>query len=303
MTNLIKLRDLDPGTASGILDQGIAFKIDPSQLEARLVGKGLLMLFEKTSTRTALSFQSAMGRLGGYSVVLDWDKSNFAISPIETETRYASSNCDVIVARLKKHQDLLTLAANSSVPVINGCDDRYHPTQALADFMTILETSGRLEEQTLCYVGVLNNVANCLIEGALLFGVRLRLVTPLVNDASLDEPLLKEALASGLVTQYETLAEGLRGADYVYTDTWIDMENFHNPSYVQERERRTQIMRPFSITREALGDNVPFIMHDMPIHPGFEISMDAVNHEKSVIYRQAENRMHVEQALLVNLVR
>jgi ornithine carbamoyltransferase len=81
------------------------------------------------------------------------------------------------------------------------------------------------------------------------------------------------------------------------------MENFNNTSYVQERERRMQIMRPFSITLEALGDNVPFIMHDMPIHPSFEISMDAVNHEKSVIYRQGENRMHVEQALLVNLLR
>jgi ornithine carbamoyltransferase len=303
MTNLIKLRELDPGIARSILEQGLAFKADPAQLAGQLAGKGLLMLFEKTSTRTALSFQAAMGRLGGYSVVLDWDKSNFAISPIETETRYASSNCDVIVARLKKHQDLLTLAANSSVPVINGCDDRYHPSQALADFMTILETSGQLEGETLCYVGVLNNVANCLIEGALLFGVRLRLVTPLVNDTSVDEPLLKEALASGLVSSHETLAEGLRGADYVYTDTWIDMENFHNPSYAQERERRLRIMQPFSITLEALGDEVPFIMHDMPIHPGFEITMDAVNHERSVIYRQGENRMHVEQALLVSLLR
>jgi ornithine carbamoyltransferase len=303
MTNLTKLRDLDPRTARGILEQGLAFKSNPAQLASQLAGKGLLMLFEKTSTRTALSFQSAMGRLGGYSVVLDWDKSNFSISPIETETRYASSNCDVIVARLKKHQDLLTLAANSSVPVINGCDDRYHPSQALADFMTILETSGQLDGQTLCYVGVLNNVANCLIEGTLLFGVHLRLVTPLVNEASVDEPLLKEALASGLVTQHETLAEGLRGADYVYTDTWIDMENFHNPSYAQERERRLRIMRPFSITLEALGDKIPFIMHDMPIHPGFEITMTAVNHEKSVIYRQGENRMHVEEALLVSLLR
>jgi ornithine carbamoyltransferase len=154
MSNLIKLRGLDPRTARRILDQGIAFKRKPSELSGQLVGKGLLMLFEKTSTRTALSFQSAMGRLGGYSVVLDWEKSNFAISPIGLETRYASSNCDVIVARLKQHKDLLTLAANSMVPVINGCDDRYHPTQALADFMTILETSGRLQDQTLCYVGV-----------------------------------------------------------------------------------------------------------------------------------------------------
>jgi ornithine carbamoyltransferase len=302
MSNVIKLRDLDPRTAPRILDQGIAFKREPSEVSGRLAGKGLLMLFQKASTRTALSFQSAMGRLGGYSVVLDWEKSNFAISPIDLETRYASSNCDVIVARMKKHQDLLTLAGNSAVPVINGCDDRYHPTQALADFMTILETSATLEGQTLCYVGVHNNVANCLIEGALMFGVRLRLVTPFVNAASLDDPLMQEALASELVTMHETLAEGADGADYVYTDTWIDMENFHDPSYAEERERRIQIMRPFTVTVSALGDKVPYIMHEMPIHPGFEIEMDAIHHEKSVIYRQAENRMHVEQALLVSLV-
>jgi ornithine carbamoyltransferase len=149
---------------------------------------------------------------------------------------------------------------------------------------------------------LLNNVANCLIEGALMFGVRLRLVTPLINDASLDDPLMQEALASELVTKHETLAEGVAGADYVYTDTWIDMENFHNPSYAEERERRIQIMRPFTITVGALGDKVPYIMHDMPIHPGFEIEMDAINHEKSIIYRQAENRMHVAEALLISLL-
>jgi ornithine carbamoyltransferase len=88
----------------------------------------------------------------------------------------------------------------------------------------------------------------------------------------------------------------------VYTDTWIDMENFHNPSYAEEREHRIQVMRPFAVTLDALGDRVPYIMHDMPIHPGFEITMDAVNHERSVIYRQGENRMHVEQALLLELL-
>lgn len=274
----------------------------PATLAGRLAGKGLLLLFEKTSTRTALSFQSAMGRLGGYSVVLNWETSNFAISPIETETRYASSNCDIIVARLKHHEDLLTLTRSSSVPVINGCDNRYHPTQALADFMTILETAGELEGQVLCYVGVLNNVANSLIEGALLFGVHLRLVTPIVNESSLDRDLLDEAIASGVVTQHRTLHEGLEGANFVYTDTWIDMENFGDPAYAEEQEYRMKTMKPFTISRAALGTRKLHIMHDMPIHPGFEIEMDAVNHEKSIIYRQAENRMHVEQALLVHML-
>ncbi|ALS56961.1 ornithine carbamoyltransferase [Rathayibacter toxicus] len=302
MINVVNLRELGPERAREIVQLGLKLKREPSELAGRLAGKGLLMIFEKPSTRTALSFQAAMGRMGGYSVVLDWDKSNFAISPIETEARYASSNTDIIVARLKRHSDLLVLASSSIVPVINGCDDRFHPTQALADFLTILETSGHLGGQTLCYVGVLNNVANSLIEGAMLFGVNLRLVTPIINEPSFDEELMSEALASGLVTSHESLHEGLQGAGYVYTDTWIDMENYHSPEYQVERENRLAVMRPFSLTSESLGDRPLYIMHDMPIHPGFEITMELVNHARSVIYRQAENRMHVEQALLLELI-
>lgn len=302
MAHVMCLRDLGAEKVTEIIRRGIAFKRDPQLLSGRLAGKGMLMLFEKTSTRTALSFQAAVGRLGGYSVVLDWARSNFAISPIATEARYASSNCDLIVARLRRHGDLRTLAENSSVPVINGCDDRFHPSQALADFMTILEVTGSFEGVTVCYVGILNNIANSLIEGALLLGVRLRLVTPIVNSASFDQGLMDEAKTSGLVTFCDDLHAGLSGADFVYTDTWIDMENFDNPDYAAERETRVQTMGPSSITLDKLGDNPPFVMHDMPIHPGFEIAIDVVNHPKSIIFQQAENRMHVEEALLTALL-
>ena len=156
------------------------------------------MLFEKTSTRTTLSYQSAIAKMGGYSVVLDWDHSNFSISPVAYETQYASRNCDIIVARLLSHTTLLELAANSQVPVINGCDDRYHPSQALADFMTIAEVRGGFEDVTLCYVGVYNNVARCLVK-VVSHCIRLLLVTPLGSGDCVDVELDALAEQSGLI--------------------------------------------------------------------------------------------------------
>lgn len=300
--HILKLRDLAPETLRSILDRAIEIKADPAQARHAADGLGMLLLFEKTSTRTALSYQSAMAKMGGYSVVMDWGKSNFSISPISYETQYASRNCDIVMARLRRHESLLELAANSQVPVINGCDDRYHPSQALADFMTILEVAGDFSGVTLCYVGVYNNVATCLVEGAVALGVRLLLVTPIVNDACVDPELDALAEQSGLVERRESLADAAREADFVYTDTWIDMEHFNDPGYAEEKERRIELMTPFQVNHENLGDARPYIMHDMPIHPGYEISAEAVDDPRSIIYQQGENRMHAQKAALLHLL-
>lgn len=302
-SHLLNLRDLDPSAVVDILRQAVEIKADPARFRRAADGRGLLMLFEKTSTRTALSYQSAIARMGGYSVVLDWHKSNFPITPIEYETRYVSRNSDIIVARLRSHTTLRKLASSSQVPVINGCDDRYHPSQALADFLTILEVSGRFDGVTLCYVGVHNNVANSLIEGCIALGVRLLLVTPLTQESAVDRELERQALASGLVERRDDLTSAAQEADFVYTDTWIDMEYFTDPGYAGEKEQRIKLMTPFQVNRQNLGGADPWIMHDMPIHPGYEISAGMVESERSIIYQQAENRMHAQQALLLHLLR
>lgn len=301
-SHFLKLRDISPETLENLLRLAVKIKAEPDSVRAAADRKGLLLLFEKTSTRTSLSFQSAIARMGGYSVVMDWRQSNFPITAIEFETQYISRNCDVIMARLRSHASLRRLAAASQVPVINGCDDRYHPTQALADFLTILEVSGRFDGTTLCYVGVHNNVANCLIEGCVALGVRLLLVTPLTNPDALDPELESLAAASGLVERRPDLASAAREADYVYTDTWVDMEHFDAPEYADEQRKRIETMRPFQVNRDNLGGANPYLMHDMPIHPGYEIATELVESERSVIYRQAENRMYAEQALLLHLL-
>lgn len=302
-SHVLKLRDLSPAELKNILDHAVEIKSRPADFHHAADARGLLMLFEKTSTRTALSFQSAIARLGGYSVVLDWDRSNFSISPVEYEAQYISRNCDVVVARLRSHDSLRRLAANSQVPVVNGCDDRYHPSQALADFMTIREVAGGFDGVTLCYVGVRNNVTNCLIEGCVALGVRLLLVAPVTQESARDDELDQLAAASGLIEYCDDLASAAARADFVYTDTWVDMEYFGNPEYAEQNKKRIEFLLPFQINHDNLGDARPWVMHDMPIHPGYEISAEMVDDERSIIYQQAENRMHAEKALLLHLLR
>jgi ornithine carbamoyltransferase len=301
--HLLTLQELDRDTLQSIILKGIKIKRNPHLYEQACKQKGLLMLFQKTSTRTNLSFQSGISQLGGYAVTLDWNQSNFSISPIQYEARYVSRNCDVIMARLKKHEDLLELARYVDVPVINGCCDRYHPCQALADLMTIYEVAGTFSGITITYVGIHNNVANSLIAGCITLGIKLLLVTPIINTPSWDEELMQAALSSGYVDKIDHLSDAVSRSDFVYTDTWVDMEFIHEGHYGDEKNRRVELMMPYQLNRDNLQGYAPYIMHDMPIHPGYEIEAELVESERSVIYQQAENRMHVQKALLLHLLR
>ncbi|SDX97487.1 ornithine carbamoyltransferase [Paenibacillus sp. CF384] len=302
MTHLLSLKELNKASLQSIIRSAIEIKKNPQHYYDACERQGLLMLFQKTSTRTNLSFQSGMNQLGGYAVTLDWDASNFSISPIQYEARYASRNCDVIMARLKNHSDLLELAKYSQVPVINGCCDKYHPCQALADLMTIYEVAGTFSGVTITYVGIHNNVANSLIAGCVTLGINLLLVTPIINRPSWDEELMQTASRSGFVEHVSSLAEASSRSDFVYTDTWVDMEFVQESRYEEEKNRRIEQMLPFQLNRKNLSGYSPYIMHDMPIHPGYEIEEELIESEKSIIYQQAENRMHVQKALLLHVL-
>lgn len=233
--------------------------------------------------------------------MMDWNSSNFSISPIKYEVQYASRNIDFIMARLKRHSDLLELAEYSNVPVINGCCEKYHPCQALADLMTIYEVKGTFLGVTVAYVGIHNNVVNSLIAGCITLGIKLLLVTPIINEAAWDEELMNKAYRSGYIENLPLLSEAIKRTDFIYTDTWVDMEFYQDIDFQAEKEKRIELMMPYQINRLALGQYSPYIMHDMPIHPGFEISADLIESAQSVIYQQAENRMHVQKSLLMYL--
>jgi ornithine carbamoyltransferase len=300
--HLINFKYLTGQQLIEIIDEAIEVKRNPEKYGSALAGKSLAMIFQKTSTRTRVSFEVAMTQLGGHALYIDWRTTNFIVADIYDETQYLSRNVDCIMARLKRNADLQVMARVSQVPVINGCDEKYHPSQAIADLMTMKEQTGSLKGVKLVYIGIHNNVCNSLIEGCTKIGVKITTVTPIFNEPSRDEDLFEQARKTGL---YETMLDAKRAvkkADFVYTDTWVDMEFFLDPKYAEEKEKRIKTMRSYQINKDLLKGGDAYIMHDMPIHRGYEISKDMIESPKSIIYEQSKNRLYSAKAILLKLL-
>jgi ornithine carbamoyltransferase len=300
--HLINFKSFGSRQLVEIIDQAIEVKRNPEKYRVALDGKSLAMIFQKTSTRTRVSFEVAMTQLGGHALYVDWRTTNFTLADIHDETRYLSRNVECIMARLKRNVDLQAMAEASRVPVINGCDEKYHPTQAIADLMTVKEKKGTLEGVKLVYIGVHNNVCNSLIEGCTKVGTRITAVTPILNEPAEDEELLESARRTGLYETTLDVKQAVKDADFVYTDTWVDMEFFSDPRYAKEKEKRIKLMMPYQINKQLLNESDAYIMHDMPIHRGYEISEDMIESPNSVIYEQGENRLYSAKAILLKLL-
>jgi ornithine carbamoyltransferase len=300
--HLINFKELTGAQLEGVIDLGLETKRSPKRYLKELEAKSLALIFQKTSTRTRVSFEVAMTQLGGHALYMDWRTSNFTLADIADETQYLSRNVDCLMARLLKNEDLKKMAGASKVPVINGCDDMYHPSQAIADLITIKERKGRLQGTKLVYIGIHNNVCNSLIEGCTKTGVELTTVTPIFNEPARDEELLEAARKTGLWKTSLDAKDAVKSADFVYTDTWIDMEFFTEKKFEQEKERRLKLMMPYQINKELLRESEAYIMHDMPIHRGFEISADMIDDARSLIYEQSENRLYSAKAILLKLM-
>ena len=299
--HLLNFKDLSGQQLEALVDLGIEAKHNPKKYAKALEGKSSALVFQKTSTRTRVAFEVAMTQLGGHALYIDWRTTNFMLADIADETQYLSRNVDFIMARLLKNADLQKMANASRVPVINGCDDKYHPSQAIADLITIKEKHGTLKGAKLVYIGVHNNVCNSLIEGCTKIGIKLTTVTPIINEAARDEELMAAAKKTGLWTTTLDAKKAVDDADFVYTDTWIDMEFFTDPKFANEKEKRLKQMMPYQINAELLKGSSAYVMHDMPIHRGYEISPEAIENPKSVIYEQAENRLFSAKAILLKL--
>ncbi len=322
--SIISGNELSREELADLIELSVALKNDPRSCVDVLRGKRLLMLFQKSSTRTRAAFELGMKALGGDTVVMDWEKSNLAISPIKYEAAFLSRVFDCVLARLIKNEDMQELEESLSIPSINGCCNMYHPSQALADFMTVYETNGSFDT-SLCYVGVQNNVANSLLLVGAKLGVRLVFVTPL-KDSVPDE--VNELLSGvGRTKRLSLNGRGRRGSRqkstgrtsplfeetddleyavshcrYVYTDTWINMELFNKEEYRDQKEKRIKKMLPYQINKKLIEHKNVYIMHDMPVHPGFEIDEYAITCEKSLILQQAENRLYTAQACLLRFL-
>jgi ornithine carbamoyltransferase len=300
--HLMNFKDITGQEITQLVDTAIDAKQNPQKYSQVLAQKSVALIFQKTSTRTRVSFEVAATQLGGHALYLDWRTTNLTMADVGDEMQYLSRNVDGIMARLLYNSDLQKMMRASKVPIINGCDEMYHPSQCLADLITIKEKHGTLQGAKLVYLGIHNNVCNSLIEGCTKTGVKLTTVTPIFNEPSRDDALLAEAKKTGLWESTLDAKEAVEGADFVYTDTWIDMEFFTDPKFAAEKEKRLQQMMPYQINAELLQGSDAYVMHDMPIHRGYEISAQVIESPKSVIYEQAANRLYSAKAILMKLI-
>lgn len=272
------------------------------ELNKRLEGKVLAMLFDKHSTRTRVSFATGMAQLGGQFIELSFKELQYERGEsIEDTARILSSYVNGIIIRTSSHKLVEELAQYASVPVINGLTDLYHPCQTLADLLTLQEQKGDLAQVKLAYVGDGNNVLHSLMHGAAAVGMSLSISTP-KGFEPLDE-VWEEAMEmgeqQGIDIQFHADPyEAVKEADAIYTDVWASM------GQEEEKADRSKVFAPYQVNEELMkqAKNDAIFMHCLPADRGLEVTQEVMDGPQSVVFAQAENRLHTTKALLLSLM-
>jgi ornithine carbamoyltransferase len=295
--NFLTLLDLSPNTLRGLITRGIELKAihKAGSLHETLKNKVLAMVFEKSSTRTRMSFEAGMAQLGGTAIFLSPRDTQLGRGePIEDSARVLSRMADVIMIRTFEHEKIERFTACSEVPVINALTDLYHPCQLLADMQTWFEHRGDMQGKTVAWIGDGNNMCHSYINAARQYGFTLNIACPEGYDP--DTKVLQAAAASAVIMRDP--AEAADNADLVVTDVWASMG--------QEEE---QLLREKAFARYKVDSNImnaaaddALFMHCLPAHRGEEVTADVIDGSKSVVWDEAENRMHAQKALLEYLL-
>jgi len=304
MQHVLALKGYDGKWIESIVDLAMEMKKDPGRYSAALRGKTLAMIFQKTSTRTRLSFETGMTKLGGHGIFVDWRTTQIGLGTVGDEAKVISRYADAIMVRPMKHETVAAMASTSRVPVINGLCEKYHPCQALADVLTIKEKKGKLKGVNVVYLGIGNNVSNSLSYACAMTGADFTLCAPEKDPDSLDSEELDMLNKTGHYKEEPDIEKAVKGADILYTDTWVNMEFFNDPKFAAEKARREKIFMPYQLNKAMLEKAGPQAnsMHDMPAHIGYEIDEYGLRGERSLAFDQAENRMWAQMALLVKLI-
>ncbi|HHW49023.1 MAG TPA: ornithine carbamoyltransferase [Clostridiaceae bacterium] len=263
-----------------------------------LKGKTLGMIFTKSSTRTRVSFEVGMYQLGGYALFLSANDIQLGRGETIYDTAQVLSRyIDGIMIRTFKQSDVEDLARYGSIPVINGLTDLMHPCQILADLFTVYEHKGQLKGLKLAYVGDGNNVANSLLHGCAKVGMDIAVATPkgYECDAGIIAEAMEDAKLSGsTITLTEDPVEAIKDADVVYTDTWVSM------GQEAEKEQRIKTFSPYQVNGKlfSLAKEDAIFMHCLPAYRGFEVTEEVIDGPQSVIFDEAENRLHVQKAIM-----
>ncbi|MBI4391621.1 MAG: ornithine carbamoyltransferase [candidate division NC10 bacterium] len=302
--DLVSLHDWSAAELAALLDEAADLKAKQRAgiPHALLPGKTLALIFEKPSLRTRVTFEAGMTQLGGHAIYLA--PQDIRLGERETVAdgaRNLSRWVDGIVARTFRHQVVVELAEHASVPVINGLTDLLHPCQILVDLFTIREKRGDLTGCRVAFIGDGNNVANAWCTGAAKTGVDLTIACPrgYEPDPSILHQAREDAKGTGACIQVlHDPAAAARGADVIYTDVWTSM------GQEEERAKRVKVFQPFQVNRALVSLARPdvLVMHCLPAHRGEEITDEVIDGPHSVVFDEAENKLHVQKALLVALL-
>jgi ornithine carbamoyltransferase len=294
--DFLSIADLSREELLRILDKAIDMKKNGSS--PLLAGKVMGMIFEKPSLRTRVSFEVGMYQLGGHAIYISKDEIGLGKrEPISDVAQVLSRYVDLIMARTFAHSTVEALAQYATVPVINGLSDLEHPCQATADLLTIYEKKGRLEGLTVTYIGDGNNVATSLFLACALAGIKFRIASPKGYEISENILQIGNKMGEHGIITTESPEEAVDGADVVYTDVWTSM------GQESEGEQRRKNFAGYQITTELLAKAKPdaILMHPMPVHYGEELAEGFINCPQSVLIDQAENRLHAQKAIMVEL--
>ncbi len=297
--DLLSLSGLSPEHIEGILELARKIKKDKAEYADSLKGKAIGLIFQKPSNRTRVSFEIGMVQLGGYAIYLGPSEIGMGgRESVKDVAKVLSRYLDCLVARTYKHADVELLATHATVPVINGLSDYAHPCQALSDIFTIKEKFGTFKGIVLSYIGDANNVLNSLMCASAKVGLNLKVATPkgYEPDKKAVDVAKKFALLSGSGIEFShDPVLCAKGADVVYTDVWVSMG--------QEKEsvKRLNDFKGFQINDDIMKvtNKNCLVMHCLPAHRGDEITDSVIDSKNSVVYDQAENRMHIQKAILL----
>ena len=301
--DILSVLDLGADLES-IIDQAINLKSgDLKDKHANiLANKSMAMIFEKSSTRTRVSFEVAMTQLGGHSLFLSPKDLQLGRGETVADTaKVLSRYVDIIMYRAFKHSTMTELANNASVPVINALDDLEHPCQIVADLLTVKEHKGTLKGLKMAYVGDGNNVCNSLLLGAAIVGINLTVGCP--EDYDPDPQIYNEAKKIAqenncIISVVRDPKEAVRDSDVIYTDVWVSMGD------EAEAANREKVFLPYQVNKDlvSLAKSDCIIMHCLPAHRGMEITDEVVDSQQSVVFDEAENRLHAQKAIILYLL-
>jgi len=298
--HLLSVSDLGVQELSEVISLTDKVKKSPTEYRDRLQDKTLVLMFEKPSTRTKVSFEAAMVQLGGYPITLHGDTSQLSRGETPADSaRVLNRYTDAIVCRVYAHETLREMAQNSSIPVINALSDLEHPCQAISDLYTIHEIKGGFDGIKLAYVGDGNNVCNSLILGCAMVGLTLSVATPPGYEPDRDIVSRAEDIPGSDIKLLNDSEEAVKDADFIYTDVWVGMGN------ESEEEERMRVFSDYQINAGLINSAKDDcrVMHCLPAHRGLEITDDVMDSERAVIWDQAENRLHTQKSLLLKLIK